>query len=199
MRITGGELAGRALRVPRRAVRPTADRVRESLFSMLAHRGALTGARVLDLFAGSGALGIEALSRGAREAVFVESSREVVRTLEENLAALGLAGRARVVPRAAEPALRALAAAGERFELCFLDPPYAEALGAKLLRAIAESGLAPAGAVLVAETDRRHAPGPLPGLDLQLERRYGDTLITLYLVAPRAPEGGLAEPGENDR
>jgi 16S rRNA (guanine966-N2)-methyltransferase len=197
MRITGGELAGRTLRVPKSDVRPSADRVRAALFSMLVHRGALAGARVLDLFAGSGALGIEALSRGARAAVFVEQSRAVARTLEENLAALALATRARTVQREALAALRALAASGERFELCFVDPPYASGLAAPALRALAESGLAPPGAVLVAETDRRHAPGPMAGLEIALERRYGDTLITLYLVTSGAAAATRDEPGDN--
>jgi 16S rRNA (guanine966-N2)-methyltransferase len=183
MRITGGEFASRRLRVPQRAVRPTAERVREALFSMLAHRGALAGARVLDAFAGSGALGLEALSRGAASALFVEKSREVARALAANVAALGVEPRARIVVRDATAALRALESEGARFDLCFVDPPYASPLGGETLALLAGSGLLETGALLVAESDRRHAPGPIAGLSLALERRYGDTLISLYVLA----------------
>jgi 16S rRNA (guanine966-N2)-methyltransferase len=189
VRITGGEFAGRTLRVPKSAVRPTAERVREALFSMLAHRGALVGARVLDVFAGSGALGLEALSRGAAEVVFVERSREVARTLAANVAALGLAARARVVQREAAAALRGLAGE-ERFGLCFVDPPYASGLAPATLGLLAEHGLLAECAAVVAETDRRHPPGPIAGLSLAIERRYGDTLISVYgLAKPHADDG----------
>ena len=187
LRVTGGAHAGRRLRVPPGAVRPTAERVREALFSMLAHRDALADARVLDVFAGSGALGLEALSRGAASGLFVEKSRAVARTLTANIEALGLAARARVVVRDAVGALRALAAEGERFDLCFVDPPYASSLAADVLGLLAGSGLLSARAVLVAESDRRHAPGPIAGLALAVERRYGDTLISLYALA-KSPE-----------
>ena len=182
MRITGGELAGRRLRVPRGEVRPTADRVREALFSMLAHRGALEAARVLDLFAGSGALGIEALSRGGRSALFVEKSRGVAKTLGENLASLDLLARARVVQGDAAVALRELARGAERFDLCFVDPPYASALAAPALATLAASGVLSSRALLVAESDRRHAPGPIADLELAFERAFGDTLICCYRV-----------------
>ncbi len=180
MRVTGGDLAGRRLAVPRGEVRPTADRVRESLFAILSHRGALAGARVLDAFAGSGALGIESLSRGAASAVFVESSARVASALERNLASLGLALRARVLRMDARAALERLAREGARFELVLCDPPYATALAGPLLSRCAALELASAGALLVAETDRRHPPGPLAGLSAPEERRYGDTLISLY-------------------
>jgi 16S rRNA (guanine966-N2)-methyltransferase len=185
MRIIGGEFAGRVLRVPRSEVRPTAERVREALFSMLAHRGALEGARVLDVFAGSGALGLEALSRGAASVLFIERSRSVASALAANIAALGVQARARIVQRDAESALRGLATTREqeRFDLCFVDPPYASDLAAPALRALIASGALSERAVLVAESDRRHAPGPQEGALLALERRYGDTLISLYGIA----------------
>ncbi len=189
MRITGGEFAGRTLRVPRDAVRPTAERVREALFSMLAHRGALAGARVLDAFAGSGALGLEALSRGAASATFVEKSRAVARVLAENVAALALDSRSRIVMRDASAALRALAAEGARFDLCFVDPPYASDLAAETLAALARGGLLSPHALLVAESDRRHPPGPIEGLALAVERRYGDTLISFYGLGNRGDDG----------
>jgi 16S rRNA (guanine966-N2)-methyltransferase len=190
VRITGGEFAGRTLRVPRDAVRPTAERVREALFSMLAHRGALDGARVLDAFAGSGALGLEALSRGAASVTFVEKSRSAARVLAENVAALALGSRSRIVIRDATSALRTLGAGGERFDLCFVDPPYASSLAAETLALLADGRLLSSHAVLVAESDRRHAPGPIGGLTLAVERRYGDTLISFYGLANRADEDG---------
>jgi 16S rRNA (guanine966-N2)-methyltransferase len=188
VRITGGEFAGRVLRVPRGGVRPTAERVREALFSMLAHRGALSGARVLDAFAGSGALGLEALSRGAASALFVEHSDSVARVLAANIAALGVGAAARIMPRDIASALRSLSKGGERFDLCFVDPPYASGLLATTLTALAGSGLLAERALLVAESDRRHAPGAVAGLALAIERRYGDTLISLYGIANSAAD-----------
>lgn len=191
VRITGGEFAGRVLRVPRGEVRPTADRVREALFSMLAHRDVLAGAHVLDVFAGSGALGLEALSRGAARATFVEESRAVARVIAENVDALGVRASARIVQRDAASALRSLVREQARFDLCFVDPPYASDLAAETLTSIAACELLAPHALLVAESDRRHAPGPIAGLALALERRYGDTLISLYGIAnSRVQENG---------
>ncbi len=176
LRVTGGELRGRRIRVPRSSVvRPTADRVREALFARL---GELDGVRALDLFAGSGALGIEALSRGAAQAVFVERSAPVAELLRANLVDLGVRERAKVVHGEAAGVVRRLAAAGERFDLALLDPPYAE-LGAmaRALRALATSGILAPRATVVVEASRRHAPQPVEGLVPVDERRYGDTVI----------------------
>jgi 16S rRNA (guanine966-N2)-methyltransferase len=175
MRVIAGQWGGRRLQAPPGdATRPTSDRVREALFSVLGDR--VDGARVLDLFAGSGALGIEALSRGAHEATFVDSAPGAIRSLKANLAALGSAPEVR-----RQDAMRFLgsASAGARqYDLVFLDPPYrlAGRLGAEL-SAILPAVLAP-GAVVVTESDRRD---PLD-LDLPLldERRYGDTLIRIH-------------------
>jgi 16S rRNA (guanine966-N2)-methyltransferase len=172
MRVIAGELGGRRLRAPRGdATRPTSERVREALFSML---GDLAGARVLDLFAGSGALGIEALSRGAAAATFVERSPRALAALRANIEALGLAGRARVLEGDAVAALRGR---GE-YDLVFLDPPYAAAgsLEGPLARGL--PGLLAAGARIVSESDRRR---PLElELPLMRERRYGDTIIRIH-------------------
>jgi 16S rRNA (guanine966-N2)-methyltransferase len=174
VRIVAGRFGGRRLAAPRAAAtRPTADRVREALFSVL---GDVGGARVLDLFAGSGALGLEALSRGAAEATFVDSSPAAIRAVRANLEALGL--QAEVRRADARAFLRAARTAGRQYDLAFLDPPYrrAAALAADLDRAL-PALLAPAARVVV-ETDRR-APLPL-SLPLLEERRYGDTLIRIY-------------------
>ena len=117
-------------------------------------------------------------------------SRLVAKTLSENVTALGLGARARIVQREAAAALRALASRGQRFDLCFVDPPYASALAARALADLAECGLLSSRAVLVAESDRRHAPGAIAGLSLALERRYGDTLISLYGLANSTADKG---------
>lgn len=177
MRVVAGEYGGRRLLAPRgAATRPTADRVREALFSILGDVGGLT---VLDLFAGSGALGIEALSRGAARAVFVERAPAAIASLRTNLDALGV-GRDRRELRALDvrAALRAADSRAEKYDLVFVDPPYrqAAALGPALSASIA-AVLAPGGRV-VGESDRR---APL-GLQLAVidERRYGDTLIRIH-------------------
>jgi 16S rRNA (guanine966-N2)-methyltransferase len=175
VRVIGGRLGGRRLSTPRgRATRPTPDRVREALFSILV---SVEGDRVLDLFAGSGALAIEALSRGAAEATLVDSSPTSVAAIRRNLATLGLAAEVR---REAVPAfLRRARDDARQYDLVFLDPPYrhASALGRELSTALAPV-LAP-DARVVAESDRR-APLELDSLELLDERRYGDTLIRLH-------------------
>jgi len=177
MRVIAGDLGGRRLQAPRgRATRPTSDRVREALFAML---GELRGGRVLDLFAGSGALGIEALSRGAELAVFVERDFTALRALCANLDSLGLASTRAQVRRV--DALAALGTARRRqetYDLLFIDPPYSRAreLGPELSVALPPL-LGPAARVIV-ESDKR-APLEL-ALPLERERRYGDTSIRIH-------------------
>jgi 16S rRNA (guanine966-N2)-methyltransferase len=174
MRIVAGRLGGRRIAAPPgRGTRPTSERVREALFSIL---GPLAGERVLDLFAGSGALGIEALSRGASDAVFVDRDPRAAATIRANLEALGL--DARVVATDARTALRDARERADAYDLVFLDPPYrqATALAADLAEAL-RPVLAPAARV-VSESDRR-APLEL-ALPLTDERRYGDTLIRIH-------------------
>jgi len=174
MRVVAGTHGGRRLTAPRgAAIRPTADRVREALFSIL---GPLGGARVLDLYAGAGTLGIEALSRGAVWATFVDVARPAVAAVEANLEALGLAGD--VVRADARTFLRNASAARHTYDLVLLDPPYRQAAGlGRDLSGPLRAVLAPAGRV-VTESDRR---APLE-LDLRLddERRYGDTIIRIH-------------------
>jgi 16S rRNA (guanine966-N2)-methyltransferase len=176
VRVVAGRFGGRSLVAPRgSSTRPTSDRVREALFSILGS-GMLDGARVLDLFAGSGALGIEALSRGASEAVLVDSSAAAVAAIRRNLQALGVDAEVRRQDSLAY--LRSASRDARLYDLVFVDPPYrhASALGAELSTALGPV-LAPAARVL-AESDRR---APLE-LDLALldERRYGDTLIRIH-------------------
>jgi 16S rRNA (guanine966-N2)-methyltransferase len=178
MRVIAGRLGGRRLQAPRgRATRPTSDRVREALFAML---GALDGASVLDLFAGSGALGIEALSRGAAQAVFVEHDAAALRSLSANLDALGLAPPLVQVHRSdALAALQTARRREETYDLLFIDPPYSQAhdWGPELSAALPPL-LRPAARVVV-ESDRR-APLQLE-LELERERRYGDTSIRIHV------------------
>jgi 16S rRNA (guanine966-N2)-methyltransferase len=174
VRVVAGAYGGRRLAVPRGAhTRPTADRVREAVFSML---GSVEGTRVLDLFAGSGALGLEALSRGAAEVTFVDSAPAAVRVVRANLEALGGAGEVRRSD--ARAFVRNARARGRQYDLVFLDPPYrragalAEALAGDLAAVLAPR------ARVVAESDRR---GPLElSLPLVVERRYGGTVIRIY-------------------
>lgn len=179
MRVVAGRFGGRTLKAPPgRDTRPTSDRVREALFSML---GPLDGARVLDLYAGSGALGIEALSRGAAHVTLVERAAAAQRVIAANLEALGVAGdEARLVRGSAAAALRDASARGEAYDLVLLDPPYrdAQGLGRELSPSLLRV-LTPQGRV-VAESDRR-APLDLTGLTTTHERRYGDTLIRILL------------------
>jgi 16S rRNA (guanine966-N2)-methyltransferase len=175
VRVIAGRYGGRTLKAPPgQNTRPTSDRVREALFSILGAR--IEDARVLDLFAGSGALGLEALSRGAGSATFVDDAPAAMRAIKANLQALGADAETRRMD-----ALRFLAHASEtgaQYDLIFLDPPYRQA--ERLARPLSEglpAVLAP-GAVAVAESDRR-APLALE-LPLHDERRYGDTLIRIH-------------------
>jgi 16S rRNA (guanine966-N2)-methyltransferase len=180
MRIVAGRLRGRRLTAPAgRSTRPTSDRVREALFSML---GPIEGALVLDLFAGTGALGIEALSRGAGSAVFVERDRAALTALRENLRTLSLTPpEVEVRGGDALAATERAFAAGERYDLVFLDPPYALAatLAPKLSERLPE--LLCGGGRVIVESDRR-APLEL-ALPLLRERRYGDTTIRIHARA----------------
>jgi 16S rRNA (guanine966-N2)-methyltransferase len=171
LRVVAGQFKGRRLQAPRGPrTRPTADRVREALFSML---GDVSGARVLDLYAGSGALGIEALSRGAASAVFVEWDPQAVAAIERNLAAVGVEA---LVVR--EDAMRYLARADGPFELVFCDPPYDSA--SRLAAPLAERlpVLTAEDARIVTESDKRN-PLELP-FPLLVERDYGDTRIAIH-------------------
>jgi 16S rRNA (guanine966-N2)-methyltransferase len=175
MRVIAGQFGGRTLVAPRgRDTRPTSDRVREAVFSIL---GSVAEARVLDLFAGSGALAIEALSRGAASATLVDSAPAAVAAIRTNLCALGIEAEVR---RQTAPAfLHSARVSARQYDLVFLDPPYRRAggLGRELSKDL--GAVLAADARVVAESDRR-APVTLDGVSLQDERRYGDTLIRIF-------------------
>lgn len=184
MRVTGGTVAGRTISLPKGPrIRATQDQVRQALFNLLGD--AVKGAEALDLFSGSGALGLEALSRGAARATFVDRSGFCVRGVEANLERLNLAGRARVIRSDVREALRKLARERERFNLVLLDPPYGADLARKTLMGLTRCAIvSPAGWVVV-ESDKRD---PLPadvdssGCRLVSQRieQYGDTALALY-------------------
>ena len=181
MRIIAGRHRGHALRVPPGvAIRPTLDRVREAVFNILAHGlcwDGFEGARVLDLFAGSGAYGLEALSRGAAHAVFVEGDDAALAAIRGNAATLGEGARVTLIKGDATRLAPRRAAAGAPFTLAFLDPPYGQDLAAPALRALAGGGWLAADAIAVVETGRREAftePAPYVHIDA---RTYGAARI----------------------
>ena len=183
MRVVGGRLGGRRLRaVPGRETRPTSDRVKEALFGVLAER--VEGARVLDLFAGTGALAIEALSRGAGSAVLIEQAAPAVAVIRANLDTLDLHAVATLRRTRAETYLRTQR--DGPFDLVLLDPPYAAPVGlvAGLLGRLARTALAPGAVVVVEAAARAEAPPWPPGLEPEPPRRYGDTALHLATWHP---------------
>jgi 16S rRNA (guanine966-N2)-methyltransferase len=184
MRVVGGRLRGRVLAAPKsHAIRPTADRRREALFNILAHAygDPVTGARVLDLFAGTGALGIEALSRGAAFALFIDAGVEARALLRENVSALGLGGQSRIFRRDATKlgAMQAVAP----FALAFLDPPYGQGLAEKALASAREGGwLAPGALTVVEEAVRSRFAAPEHFEELE-RRGYDETEFVILRAA----------------
>jgi len=194
MRIVGGRLKGRTLASPTsRAVRPTSDRLRESIFDILEHRfpGSIEGRRALDLFAGAGALGIEALSRGARFALFVDSGVEARALLRANVEALALGGVSRIWR--ANATRLGKAPAGGPFGLAFLDPPYGQDLAGPALAGLVRGGwLEPDAICVVEEAARAEITAP-EGLEIVDQRTYGETRIAILV-----PIDGAVVPEEGD-
>ncbi len=183
MRLIAGDLRGRALVAPRgAATRPTSDRVREALFSII---GDVGGLRVLDLYAGTGALGIEALSRGAAYATFVEHAREPLRALRRNLRDLGIEQKSRVLPVRVERLRGARSLLGESFDIVFVDPPYRALRDEKVVDDLGRlfSEIRP-GARVVVEHARSLAAPEFSGLALDDRRSYGDTALGFYVRSP---------------
>jgi len=193
-RIVAGRFGGRTLQVPPKGTRPTSDRVREAIFSRLDHLDVLDDARVLDLYAGSGALGLEAASRGASEIVLVDANRRAADVARGNVAALGLQREARVVADSAERfaagAAPAGGAAARGFDVVFLDPPYdlAEDALTAVLAHLAAPGVLAADAVVVVERSTR-SPEPVwpAGLAPFARKDYGETAV--HYAEPVAPAG----------
>ena len=178
MRIVAGAFRGRRLFTPKGdRIRPTTDRVREAIFSIIAPE--VAGAAVLDLYAGTGAMGLEALSRGAGRAVFVDQSADAVRIIRANIELCGAADRARIIRSGAPAAIRRLAAGGELFGLVFLDPPYGKGFIEKTIAHLGD--IASGSSLAVAEHHIKDvSPARCGGWVKTQERRYGDTLISFY-------------------
>lgn len=184
MRIVGGAFRGRPLATPKTsAIRPTSDRAREAVFNVIAHRYGdhLDGARVLDLFAGTGAIGLEALSRGASYGVFIEESAEGRGLIRTNVEAFGLSGRTKIFRRDATK----LGEAGtlQPFDLVFADPPYGKGLGELALVAARDGGWLKPGALCLVEEAATTPFQPPAGFTLDERRDYGDTTIAFCLAA----------------
>lgn len=180
MRVIAGSAKGTRLKVPKRLTRPSTDRLREALFSILGH--VVPDARVLDLFAGSGALGIEALSRGASTAVFVENSREAVRAIQENLAKSGVEESSFVVQE--RDVFTALGTQRGPFDLVLADPPYAsksgEDLASQLLNSTALPSLLSSHALLTLEVESERDAPQAEAWELRDRRSYGSSTILFY-------------------
>lgn len=175
MRIIAGEWRGRKLVAPQGlATRPTADRTRETLFNMLANRiGSFEGLRVADLYAGSGTLGLEALSRGARFACFVEQDARAIAAIRANIDALAAGRRAKVLPRSA-----AVLPASQPFDIIFADPPYAPGAGSAVVAEVLRAGWAAPGTWIAIETEHRERVEPRE-CRIEVEREVGRARITL--------------------
>lgn len=176
-----GSARNRRLKVPGGlAVRPTADRVKEALYNIL--RDHVSGCRFLDLFAGSGSIGIEALSRGANMAVFVEANYRHAAIIKENLKTCGLESGARLIAAKVAEGLFLLAQEGQAFDIIFLDPPYLKSLEAVTLADIMRYHLLKPGGMVVVESSKRdHLPQSVDGLRLLRTEKYGDTLLSFYV------------------
>ncbi|MCA5893670.1 16S rRNA (guanine(966)-N(2))-methyltransferase RsmD [Isoptericola sp. NEAU-Y5] len=191
-RIVAGTFGGRTIAVPAQGTRPTSERVREAIFSRLVHLDVLDGARVLDLYAGSGALGLEAASRGAAEVVLVESARKAADVARRNVVSLGLRDVVHVVADTVERfAAQAAAAPGARpYDLVFLDPPYdlADDVLVAVLGHLATPGLLDDGAVVVVERSTRSPEPAWPsGLAPFSRKDYGETAVHYAEPNPRLP------------
>jgi len=190
MRVIGGHDRGRRLRAPRGLrTRPTADRVRVTLFDVLGP--AVTGARILDLFAGTGAVGIEALSRGAARAVLVERDQSALRALRANLAALGASrAAARVLAGDVVQLLPTLGAEEGPFDFVFIDPPYETTLAARTLEALVGTRVCRDGSEVVVQHSTRTVLPAVPGLVAHRRaRRFGDTTLTFLKAEGYTPDG----------
>jgi 16S rRNA (guanine966-N2)-methyltransferase len=191
MRVIAGKFRSRTLEsLEGMETRPTYDRLKETLFNVLASAGRVEGCAWADLFAGTGAIGIEALSRGAASVHFAESAAKAARVLRQNLAALGL--EAEVAERDAAEALREWDRAGVRFDVCFLDPPYrAHGAYGEILRTLARGEALREGGIVVAEHEKRFDPGDGEG-ELRRYRvlKQGESALSFYRRPTAKDSGG---------
>jgi len=193
MRIISGTSKGRRLVTPKGpALRPTSDRVKESIFNILGEE--VEGKVVLDLFAGTGSLGIEALSRGATKVSFVEKSREALRLIKRNVLQCGMAGQSEILAKDVNRAIGILSQRGESFDLILMDPPYVKGLIQRTLLKLQSNRIHRDESILVIEHNRREPlPKRIEGWDLLRERAIGDTVISF--LTPRLSADGQVQAG----
>ena len=179
LRVISGKLKGKRLfTLKGMDLRPTSDRVKEAIFDIL--QNSIPGQKVLDLFAGTGAMGIEALSRGAKKAVFVEGGRRSLAVLYKNLEACRLQEQAEVLSREVEAGIKILSERGETFDLIFLDPPYGKGLAREALQALSGGLILTSEALIVAEHSPAENLEDIPSLERVDQRRYGRTLVSFF-------------------
>ncbi len=187
MRIVGGSARGRALAAPKAAevIRPTADRVRETIFNVLGQR--CDGLQVLDLFAGTGALGLEAVSRGATRAVLVDRGREALTLCKENAQTLGFSDRIEIIPSGVIEAISALGKQGRVFELIFSDPPYAMTAGVAVLEALSHAKvLCEEGMAVIEHGNEEVLPPQVGDFERIDHRTFGTTDVSIFRLTRRA-------------
>lgn len=178
MRIIGGESRGRSIRLPGGChIRPTADRIKEALFNILGH---VEGKFFLDVFAGCGNIGLEALSRGARGSVFVEKDTRLIEAIRENVLLLGFEGRAEMIAADAEKGMRRLRKRGERFDILFADPPYEEGFLTEIMKCLEGAELLAENGIIILQHSLREPlkQSVTQALAVTDQRRYGDTLLS---------------------
>ena len=182
MRVIGGKYRGRRLRAPAgQDVRPTSDRLRETLFNIIAPR--IEGSRFLDLCAGSGAVGIEAISRGAASVTFIDRSRRACSVIESNLAALGVTSNATIINRDAVGALKRMAEDSEKFDIIFFDPPYASEIYSQVMRGLSASHLLGPEALVITEHRAKSPPESEYGeLRIYRQVKQGESAIAFYAL-----------------
>jgi 16S rRNA (guanine(966)-N(2))-methyltransferase RsmD len=195
MRVIAGKYRSRNLQsLPGDDTRPTYDRLRETLFNVLNAAGKLEGVTFVDLFAGTGSVGIEALSRGASHVIFVESARKAAQVIRTNLQSLGIADEAEVYERSAVEALRQISESGISPAVIFLDPPYKQqGAYAQVLRIVAQTGLLAPNGIVVAEHEKRFDPGTGEG-QLRMYRRLTQGESSLSFYRTELSEGEKASP-----
>ena len=183
MRVISGTAGGLKLTAPRgMTTRPTTDRVKEALFSILEHAGVIAGAKVLDLFAGSGSLGIEALSRGAATCTFIEKNRAALDALQTNITRTRYSQQATVLPQDALRAVERLAGTGARFRLALIDPPYDSGIQTAIISYLSEHLMEPDGMIVAELSSRSSLPQQIGRCNRSDRRVYGDTALEFYIA-----------------
>jgi 16S rRNA (guanine(966)-N(2))-methyltransferase RsmD len=190
LRVISGNYGGQKLKtLPGRETRPTADRVREALFNVLNPR--ILNCRFLDLYAGSGAVGVEALSRGAEQATFIDANPKAVKIIQENLMHLGLQEQSEVICAKLPEGLNRIGAKGYKFDLVFVDPPYWKDLGVNVLSVVNQYNLLSANGWVIVETAAKETlPKVIEGLECFREKRYGDTRLSYFFGIKNIEKGG---------